>query len=320
MTEKTRKQAQAKLASMVRLIGYPDKWKTYDFDSRPTTTPPTSSPLRKWEVAYDAAKIGKPYDRSEWMMTPQTTNAYYNPAGQPDGLPRRHPAAALLLRRTPAPRPTTAPSAWSWATSSPTALTIRARSSTPTATWPTGGSPPEPRSSPARGECVVDQYGSYEPLPGLKLNGKLTARREHRRHRRRQAGLPRLSRRPANADEDLRRRRLFRRSAVLPRRGPGLVLQGPARRSPASRAVDPIRHRSSASSAASTTRRCSPRPSTVSPSPTTHRPAKSGRNRHRPPAPGHRIGPAGWLGGCRRYSRPTRLSETPKIRSTAPDA
>ena len=37
------------------------------------------APLRLFETAYEAGKLGKPVDRDEWHMTPQTVNAYYNP-------------------------------------------------------------------------------------------------------------------------------------------------------------------------------------------------------------------------------------------------
>ena len=42
------------------------------------------------------SKIGKPVDKTEWGMTPQTVNAYYDPLAERDRLPGRHPAAAVL--------------------------------------------------------------------------------------------------------------------------------------------------------------------------------------------------------------------------------
>ena len=77
--------------------------------SRPTTCsatsrrPPRSRPTASWR------KIGSPVDRDEWLMLPQTVNAYYNPGHQRDLLPGRDPAAAVLRRgRRRRPRTTAA--------------------------------------------------------------------------------------------------------------------------------------------------------------------------------------------------------------------
>ncbi len=51
-----------------------------------------------FEYQRNIAKLGKPVDRAEWGMTPQTVNAYYNPEHERDRLPGRDPAAAVLRR------------------------------------------------------------------------------------------------------------------------------------------------------------------------------------------------------------------------------
>ncbi len=81
MSDATKARAQEKLASFTVKIGYPDKWKDY---STLTIDPSKSyyENLRDagiWATKDNLDKYGKPVDRDEWGMTPQTVNAYYNP-------------------------------------------------------------------------------------------------------------------------------------------------------------------------------------------------------------------------------------------------
>ena len=81
MSDATKAKAQEKLASFTVKIGYPDKWKDY---STLTIDPSKSyyENLRDasiWATKDNLDKYGKPVDRDEWGMTPQTVNAYYNP-------------------------------------------------------------------------------------------------------------------------------------------------------------------------------------------------------------------------------------------------
>jgi predicted metalloendopeptidase len=80
MSPETRKGAQAKLAKLVTKIGYPNKWRDYSAlvivrdDLWGNVTRATL-----FDYQRDIDKLGKPIDRNEWFMTPQTVNAYYNP-------------------------------------------------------------------------------------------------------------------------------------------------------------------------------------------------------------------------------------------------
>ena len=81
MSDATKAKAQEKLSSFTVKIGYPDKWKDY---STLTIDPSKSyyENLRDagiWATKDNLDKYGKPVDREEWGMTPQTVNAYYNP-------------------------------------------------------------------------------------------------------------------------------------------------------------------------------------------------------------------------------------------------
>ncbi len=80
MSPATKKEAQAKLAKFTPKIGYPSKWKDYSAlaVSRDDLV---GNVMRSRALEYkrDLDKLGKPIDREEWLMTPQTVNAYYNP-------------------------------------------------------------------------------------------------------------------------------------------------------------------------------------------------------------------------------------------------
>ncbi len=80
MSPETRAKALEKLEKFTPKIGYPDKWR--DYSSLVITSDDLFTNLKNihaFETAYEYAKIGAPVDKSEWYMTPQTVNAYYNP-------------------------------------------------------------------------------------------------------------------------------------------------------------------------------------------------------------------------------------------------
>jgi len=80
MSPETKKQAQAKLSKYMLKLGYPDKWRDYS-GLRIDRNDLLGNVFRasKFENDRQIAKLGKPIDRGEWDMTPQTINAYYNP-------------------------------------------------------------------------------------------------------------------------------------------------------------------------------------------------------------------------------------------------
>ncbi len=80
MSPATKKQARAKLATMNPKIGYPSKWR--DYSAVTISRDDLIGNLRSVSLAEskrNIARLGKPVDREEWGMTPQTVNAYYNP-------------------------------------------------------------------------------------------------------------------------------------------------------------------------------------------------------------------------------------------------
>ncbi len=80
MSPATKKEAQAKLAKFTPKIGYPNKWKDYSaLTVKRDDLVGNVMRSRTVESNRELNKLGKPIDRDEWGMTPQTINAYYNP-------------------------------------------------------------------------------------------------------------------------------------------------------------------------------------------------------------------------------------------------
>lgn len=88
MSDSTKAKALDKLARIKKKLGYPDKWK--DFSAMKISGQPYVRNViaaRQWWNNYEISKLGKPVDRDEWDMTPQTYNAYYNPSNNEIVLP-----------------------------------------------------------------------------------------------------------------------------------------------------------------------------------------------------------------------------------------
>ncbi len=88
MSDSTKQRALVKLNSVTKKVGYPDKWRDYsnlEIDRSSYVMNVLHSNV--WHFNYQANKIGKPVDRTEWDMTPQTYNAYYNPSNNEIVLP-----------------------------------------------------------------------------------------------------------------------------------------------------------------------------------------------------------------------------------------
>ena len=80
MSDETKLKAQEKLATFHVKIGYPDKWKDYStLEIKDDSYWNNIKRANLWNYAEMVAKAGKPVDKDEWLMTPQTVNAYYNP-------------------------------------------------------------------------------------------------------------------------------------------------------------------------------------------------------------------------------------------------
>jgi putative endopeptidase len=80
MGPQTKQEALAKLDKMGMKVGYPDKWRDYSgLVISPESYVSNVLNSKAFEFRFSMDKVGKPVDRTEWVMTPQTVNAYYNP-------------------------------------------------------------------------------------------------------------------------------------------------------------------------------------------------------------------------------------------------
>lgn len=81
MSDITKQKATAKLNTFVKKIGYPDKWRDYSsLKIVPDNYVQNILNAAVLDYQYMISKLGKPVDKAEWFMTPNTVNAYYNPA------------------------------------------------------------------------------------------------------------------------------------------------------------------------------------------------------------------------------------------------
>lgn len=81
MSESTKSKALQKLSKIVMKVGYPDKWKDLSsIEISRTSYCKNVMEVNKFYYNYMTTKYGKPVDRNEWSMQPQTYNAYYNPS------------------------------------------------------------------------------------------------------------------------------------------------------------------------------------------------------------------------------------------------
>src|SRR5690554_372774 len=81
MSDSTKVKAIEKLDNFTVKIGYPDKWKDYSSMEvkEGNTFYDNMVAVQEWNLNYNLSKINEPVDRTEWGMSPQTVNAYFNP-------------------------------------------------------------------------------------------------------------------------------------------------------------------------------------------------------------------------------------------------
>lgn len=80
MNDTTKQKALEKLGTILVKVGYPDKWRDYSgLEIKGDSYFANILRSNQFDIAYMINKIDKPTDKTEWLMTPQTVNAYYNP-------------------------------------------------------------------------------------------------------------------------------------------------------------------------------------------------------------------------------------------------
>jgi putative endopeptidase len=170
----TRARALEKLAAFRVKIGYPDKWKDYStMDIKPGALLANERAASLWEWRFQAGKLGKPVDKDEWLIPPQTVNAYYNPGTNEITFP-----AAIL--QPPFFDPNADPAVNYGGIGAIIGHEMghgfddQGRLYDATGKLDDWWTKTDNDAFKKRASGLVAQYGSFEVLPGQKVNGELT--------------------------------------------------------------------------------------------------------------------------------------------------
>jgi putative endopeptidase len=174
MSETTKLAAQKKLDTFLPKVGYPDKWKDYKaLEVKAGDAFGNLVRARVWSWQDDLAHLGKPTDRGEWFMTPQTVNAYYNPTFNEIVFP-----AAIL--QAPFFDPNADPAVNYGAIGAVIGHEMghgfddQGAKSDENGVLRTWWQPEDEESFRGLVDKLIAQYDAYEVLPGLFINGQLT--------------------------------------------------------------------------------------------------------------------------------------------------
>jgi putative endopeptidase len=174
MSPETKKEAQAKLATFTPKIAYPVKWRDYSaLKIDPSDLVGNLERANRFEFERNVAKLGKPVDRDEWHMTPQTVNAYYNPEINEVVFP-----SAILQK--PFFDPTADDAVNYGAIGAVIGHEISHGFDDSGSQYDGLGNlrnwwtKQDHENFDARTAALVAQYDAYSPIPGYHLNGKLT--------------------------------------------------------------------------------------------------------------------------------------------------
>ncbi|MBX3593210.1 M13 family metallopeptidase [Sphingomonas sp.] len=174
MDPATKAKALAKLAAFDPRVGYPVKW--IDYSKMKIVRGDILANMasaREWQHQYQLSLLGKPVDRDLWSMTPQTVNAYYNPLANQITFP-----AAIL--QAPYFDPKADPAVNYGAIGAIIGHEIghgfddQGSQFGPTGKFQNWWTPEAKAAFGKRTAALVEQYNGYEPIPGTKINGKLT--------------------------------------------------------------------------------------------------------------------------------------------------
>lgn len=174
MTAETKKVALQKLGTFRPKIAYPDVWRDYSkFEVEAGDAFGNDGRAMLFEYNRQLACLGKPTDREEWGMTPQTVNAYYNPVFNEIVFP-----AAILQAPFFDPK---ADAAVNYGAIGAVighemghGFDDQGAKSDAKGVLRTWWRPEDEKAFKAMGDLLVEQYDQYEPLPGLKVKGRFT--------------------------------------------------------------------------------------------------------------------------------------------------
>jgi len=174
MTPETKAQALKKIDLMRTKVGYPDKWRDYS-KLKITRQPYLLNVLAgsAFEVRRQLNKLGKPVDRNDWLMTPQTNNAYYEPTLNEMCFP-----AGILQPPFFDVKADDASNYGALASTIGHELTHgfddQGRQYDASGNLKSWWTESDVKAFEKRAEFIARQYDAYEPLPGLHINGHQT--------------------------------------------------------------------------------------------------------------------------------------------------
>ena len=174
MAPSTKQEALKKVETIVVGVGYPDSWRDYSsLTISPTDAYANLKNAGLYEYRHQIAKIGKPMDRAEWWMPPQLVNAVNLPVQNALNFP-----AAILVRPFFDPK---ADAAFNYgAIGGVIGHEISHSFDNNGALFDSTGAlrnwwtPADFAKFQQSGDALAKQYDTYEPFPGLHVNGKLT--------------------------------------------------------------------------------------------------------------------------------------------------
>lgn len=176
MSDSTKQKALAKLNAMGKKVGYPDHWKDFsEMEISKESFVQNLMNANKWSHNRDMAKLGKPVDRTEWEMTPQTYNAYYNPFYNEIVLP-----AGIFS--VPGFKDAELDDALVYGYSGGSTIgheithgfDDQGRLFDDKGNLKNWWSPSDSAQFTQRAKQMIKQFDGYEPLPGVKINGAAT--------------------------------------------------------------------------------------------------------------------------------------------------
>jgi len=174
MSDATKKRALEKLETIVNKIGYPDKWRDYSsVDVKRGDFFGNVERATRFEQKRDLAKIGKPLDRGEWLMTPPTVNAYYNAQMNDINFP-----AGVLQPPLYDPKMDDAPNYGNTGGTIGHELTHgfddQGRQFDAQGNLKDWWTAEDSKAFESRAQCIADQYAQYVIVDDIKINSKLT--------------------------------------------------------------------------------------------------------------------------------------------------
>jgi putative endopeptidase len=174
MSAETKQAAYKKIETMRTKVGYPDKWRDYSALSISRDSYVGNAlAAAQFEVRRQVAKLGKPVDRDEWLMTPPTNNAYYEPTLNEMCFP-----AGILQPPFFDEKADDAANYGALASTIGHELTHGFDDQGRQYDWAGNLKPwwndTDVKKFEALAELVAQQYDAYEPLPGLHINGHQT--------------------------------------------------------------------------------------------------------------------------------------------------